>query len=143
MTAELICDGIHLHPAMVRATFRMLGEDRIILISDSMRATGMSDGRYTLGGLDVDVKGNRAVLASDQTLAGSVTNLMNCMKNCVLTMGIPLAVAVLCASTNPAKRLGVYDRYGSINIGKKANLVLLKEDLTVEEVWKNGVKLGK
>ena len=58
-------------------------------------------------------------------------------------MGIPLAVAVLCASTNPAKRLGVYDRYGSINIGKKANLVLLKEDLTVEEVWKNGVKLGK
>ncbi len=143
VTAELICDGIHLHPAMVRATFQMLGEDRIILISDSMRATGMSDGRYTLGGLDVDVKGNRAVLVSDQTLAGSVTNLMNCMKNCVLTMGIPLAVAVSCASTNPAKRLGVYDRYGSVDIGKKANLVLLKEDLTVEEVWKDGIKLSK
>lgn len=143
VTAELICDGIHLHPSMVRAAFRMLGEDRIILISDSMRATGMPDGTYTLGGLEVKVTGNRAVLAENGALAGSVTNLMDCMKHCVLAMGIPLAVAVFCASSNPAKRLGVYDNYGSIEAGKKANLVLLEEDLTVAAIWKDGVEIRR
>ena len=73
--AEMICDGVHIHPSVVRATFAMLGKERMILISDSMRAAGMPDGRYTLGGLDVDVKGNRATLVSDGALAGSVTTL--------------------------------------------------------------------
>ena len=76
--AEIICDGVHIHPAAVRATFEMMGEDRMILISDSMRAAGMPDGSYTLGGLDVNVVGNRATLASDGAIAGSVTNLMDC-----------------------------------------------------------------
>ena len=70
--AEIICDGVHIHPAAVRATFEMMGEDRMILISDSMRAAGMPDGSYTLGGLDVNVVGNRATLASDGAIAGSV-----------------------------------------------------------------------
>lgn len=138
VTAELICDGVHIHPAMVRAAFRMLGEDRIILISDSMRATGMPDGRYTLGGLDVDVSGNHATLAEGGSLAGSVTNLMNCMKIAVQKMGIPLNAAVACASMNPAKCLGVYDSYGSITPGKKANIVLLDEALEVKTVFKDG-----
>ena len=77
VTAELICDGVHIHPSTVRATFKMMGENRMILISDSMRATGMPEGQYTLGGLDVNVVGNRATLVSDGALAGSVTNLMD------------------------------------------------------------------
>lgn len=119
----------------------MLGEDRIILISDSMRATGMPDGQYTLGGLDVNVVGNRATLVSDGALAGSATNLMDCMKTAVKDMEIPLETAVACATMNPAKRLGVYDRYGSITEGKKADLVLLNEKLDVKAVIKDGREL--
>ncbi len=138
VNAEIICDGVHIHPSMVRAAFKMMGEERMIFISDSMRATGMPDGRYTLGGLEVDVEGNRAVLASNGALAGSATNLMDCMKTAVKDMGIPLETAVACASMNPAKALGVYDTYGSIARGKKGNVVLLDKDLTVKLVVKDG-----
>ena len=136
--AELICDGVHIHPAVVRGTFQMLGADRMILISDSMRATGMPDGRYTLGGLDVDVKGNRAVLVSDGALAGSATNLMDCMRTAVKKMGIPLETAVACASINPAKSLGVEAERGSLAEGKKADIVLLDEELELKSVIKDG-----
>ena len=81
--AEIICDGIHIHPSVVRATFQMMGADRMILISDSMRATGMPDGQYTLGGLDVKVVGRLATLVSDGAIAGSATNLMDCMRTVV------------------------------------------------------------
>lgn len=138
VNAEIICDGVHIHPSMVRAAFKMMGEERMIFISDSMRATGMPDGRYTLGGLEVNVEGNRAVLASNGALAGSATNLMDCMKTAVKDMGIPLETAVACASMNPAKALGVYDTYGSIARGKKGNVVLLDKDLTVKLVVKDG-----
>lgn len=141
VTAELICDGIHIHPSAVRTTFSMLGSDRIILISDSMRATGMTDGIYTLGGLDVKVEGNKATLVSDGAIAGSVTNLMECMKTAVQKMEIPLEVAVACATKNPAKCLGVYDKYGSITAGKKANLVLLDKELNVKAVIKDGKRI--
>lgn len=136
--AELICDGVHIHPAVVRATFKMLGKERIIFISDSMRATGMPDGRYTLGGLDVDVKGNHATLVSDGALAGSATNLMDCMRTAVKKMDIPLETAVGCATVNPAKSLGVYESRGSITPGKKADIVLLREDLSLKAVIKDG-----
>lgn len=141
VNAEMICDGVHIHSAAVRAAFKMMGAERIILISDSMRATGMSDGRYSLGGLDVDVKGKRATLASNGALAGSATNLMDCMKTAVKEMGVPLEAAVACASMNPAKALGIYDRYGSITKGKKGNVVLLDEDLEVKMVVKDGIQV--
>ena len=138
VTAEIICDGVHIHPSTVRATFKMMGENRMILISDSMRATGMPEGQYTLGGLDVNVVGNRATLVSDGALAGSVTNLMDCMRTVVKKMGIPLETSVACATMNPAKSLGEYDRYGSISKGKKANVVLLDEELDLQMVVKDG-----
>ncbi len=141
VNAEMICDGVHIHPSVVRATFKMLGADRIILISDSMRATGMPDGRYTLGGLEVDVTGNRATLASNGALAGSATNLMDCMRTAVLKMGIPLETAVACATRNPARCLGVYGEYGSITPGKRGNAVLLDRELKVKAVIKDGVRL--
>lgn len=135
---ELITDGVHIHPASVRTTFKMFGDDRIILISDSMRATGLEDGNYTLGGQDVKVTGNRAVLA-DGTIAGSATNLLDCMRTAVLHMGIPLESAVKCATVNPARSVGIYDEYGSISPGKKADVVLLrKEDLTIKHVILEG-----
>ena len=135
---ELICDNVHIHPAVVRATFAMMGADRMVLISDSMRATGMPDGTYTLGGLDVSVNGNRATLVDGGALAGSVTNLMDCMRTVVKVMQIPLETAVACATANPARCLGVYDTYGSISEGKKADIVLLDEDLELKMVIKDG-----
>lgn len=124
---ELICDGVHIHPASVRTTFKIFGDDRIILISDSMRAAGLEDGDYTLGGQDVKVTGNLAVLA-DGTIAGSVTNLMDCLRTAVLKMGIPLESAVKCAAVNSARSVGIYEEYGSITPGKIADVVLLKKD---------------
>ena len=139
--AELICDGVHIHPATVRATFKMLGDDRIVLISDSMRATGMPDGVYTLGGLDVQVNGNRATLVSDGALAGSVTNLMDCMRTVVKKMDISLESAVKCATINPARCLGIDKEYGSITAGKYADLVLLDQDLNIKQIIKKGALL--
>lgn len=139
--AELICDGVHIHPASVRATFKLFGDRRIILISDSMRATGLSDGDYTLGGQAVKVKGSLATL-SDGTIAGSVTNLMECVRTAVLKMGIPLESAIRCAAVNPAKCVGIYDRHGSITPGKKADVVLLeKAELTRRLVIMDGKSL--
>lgn len=137
---ELICDGVHIHPSVVRATFAMFGADRIILISDSMRATGLTDGQYTLGGQDVFVKGPRATLA-DGTIAGSATDLMGCLRVAVQKMGIPLEDAVACATANPAKEIGIYDRCGSITNGKDADFVLLDSDLNVKSVYVCGKKI--
>ncbi len=136
--AELICDGIHVHPAVVRTTFKMFGDDRIILISDSMRAAGLADGHYDLGGQNVIVKGNLAVL-EDGTIAGSVTNLMNCVRTAVQDMGIPLASAVKCAAVNPAKAVGIYGKYGSLTPGKYANIVILNKYLDIETVIHHGI----
>ena len=141
VNAEMICDGVHIHPSVVRATFKMLGADRIVLISDSMRAAGMPDGQYTLGGLDVNVADGRATLVGSGALAGSATNLMECMKRVVKKMGIPLETAVACASANPAKCLGIDGEYGSIEPGKRGNVVLLDHDLELKAVVKDGVRI--
>lgn len=136
--AELICDGIHVHPSAIRTTFKMFGDDRIVMISDSMMATGKPDGTYALGGQEVTVKGNLATLTQGGAIAGSVTNLMNCVRYAVKTVGIPLESAVKCAAVNSAKSIGIYEKYGSISDGKYANLVLLDEELNIVKVLKNG-----
>ena len=126
--AELICDGIHIHGSMVRATFRLFGAERMVLISDSLRATGMPDGRYPFGGQEIEVHGPRATIAGHpETLAGSVTSLMGCMRQAV-KFGIPLADAVRAASYNPAKAIKIDDRAGSLDTGKEASIVLLNQD---------------
>lgn len=135
---ELITDGVHIHPSVVRTTFDMFGDDRVVLISDSMRATGMPDGEYTLGGQAVQVRGNRATLVEGGALAGSVTNLADCMRVAVKEMQIPLESAVAAATMNPAKSVGLYDKYGSITEGKAGNVVLLREDLSLKAVIQNG-----
>ena len=141
LEVELICDDVHVHPAVVRNTLKLFGEDKVIFISDSMRATGLTDGNYTLGGQMVKVKGNLALL-TDGTIAGSVSSLMDCMRRAVLAMKVPLETAVRCAAVNPARSVGIFDEYGSIRPGKIANLVLLKkEDLSIERVIIRGQEL--
>ncbi len=145
--AELICDGIHVHPASVRATFAAIGEERIVLISDSMRATGMGDGEYTLGGLPVTVQGKTAVLSEAAgegagSLAGSVTTLPDMVRTVVKEMGIPLETAIRCATENAAKSIGVSDRYGVLAEGRQADLVLWNEALETVGVMHRGTWVG-
>ena len=135
---ELISDGVHIHPSVVRAVFRLFGRDRVILISDSLRATGMPDGRYPFGGQEIEVHGNRATMVGDpNTLAGSVSDLMACLKSAV-SFGIPLADAVTAAAVNPAKVLGIYSRLGSLDVGKEANVAVLDERLDLKAVLFHG-----
>ena len=129
---ELICDGYHIHPSAIRAAFRMFGPERVILISDSMRATGMENGTYELGGQEVTVKDRKAVL-KDGTLAGSATNLYGCMCKAI-EFGIPLEQAIMAATANPARSIGIFDRVGSIRIGKQADLLLVSENLELKRV---------
>ena len=134
--AELICDGIHIHPAAVRAAFKLF-PGRICLISDAMRACGMAEGEsFDLGGQQVTIKNGTAVLP-DGTIAGSATNLFDCMTTAV-SFGIPLADAVRAAAVNPAKAIGIFDRVGSLEPGKRANVVVLDPDLNVKAVFFKG-----
>lgn len=139
--AELICDGIHVHPAAVRCAFRLVGRERIVMISDSLRCTGMPDGEYLLGGQPIVKNGPYCRLKKEGNIAGSVSNLMACMKNAVKTMEIPLETAVACATIQPAEAIGVEREYGSIETGKRADLVLLAKDssLSTLRVIKDGV----
>lgn len=138
--AEIICDGVHVHPAAVRAAFRMNGAERMVFISDSLRCAGMPDGEYLLGGQTVRKEGKLCTLKEDGNIAGSVSNLMDCLRNAVQTMEIPLETAVACSTINPARAIRVEDRYGSIEAGKKGNVVLLSRDesLKVRRVVKDG-----
>ena len=138
VSAEIITDGVHVHPAMVRTAFRFNGADRMIIISDSLRSTGMPDGDYVLGGQAIIKKGKYCRLAEGGALAGSVSNQFECMVNAVKEMEIPLETAVACSTIHPAKAIGVDDLYGSIEEGKYGDLVLLNEDLELMAVVKRG-----
>lgn len=137
---ELICDGVHIHPSVIRATFAMFGAERMILISDSMRATGLEDGEYTLGRQPVTVRGNLATL-HDGTIAGSATNLMDCMRFAINEAGISLEEAIMCATANPAKEINIFDEAGSISVGKKADFVLLNNALDIVSVYIDGKEI--
>ena len=139
--AELICDGIHSHPAVIRMAFKLFGDDRIILISDTMRACGLEDGTYDLGGQDVTVRGSLATIA-DGSIAGSVTCLPDCLRYAVKTAGIPLESAVKCATKNPAHALGMDGKVGSICEGASADILILNEDLTLNSVILRGEKIA-
>lgn len=136
---ELICDGIHVHPAMVRAIFRLFGLERVLLVSDALPAAGMPEGTYRLGSQEITVHHGRAVLSGKpETLAGSVCGLMECLRRAV-SFGIPLADAVRAASWNPACALGLETRMGSLRPGQEAGAVLLeRETLEIRAVVAHG-----
>ncbi len=129
VTAELICDGIHLHPAIIRLAFSMLGRDRTIIVSDSMRAAGMPDGEYSLGGKKVLVYDKRTSYANGR-LAGSTTSVIEEFRN-LLRHGISFEHAIRSATINPARRLSIDSVTGSIERGKYADLTVLDKDLNV------------
>ena len=139
--AELITDGIHVHPVMVRAAFELLGEDRVVLISDSLRSTGMPDGIYDLGGQKVQKEGKRCTLVEGGNLAGSVSNVFDCMKTAVQMMKVPFKKALLASTINPAKALGVEKRLGSISVGKKADYLILDNELNLKAVYQSGKEI--
>lgn len=120
---ELICDGVHNDANRIHKVFSSYDENQIILISDSMRATGLGDGESSLGGQKVFVKGNLATLANG-TKAGSVTNLFDCMCTAI-HLGVPVEKVVLATTINPAKSIGIDGKVGSLTIGKRANILIL------------------
>ena len=136
---ELICDNVHIHPAVVRFTFRVFGDDKVVLIADSMEATGLPDGEYSLGGQGVRKQGRRATLVRDpNVIAGSATNLFDCMCRAVQEMDIPLASAVRAATVNPARSIGVDADYGSLEAGRWGNVLLLNKNLELVHIIQKG-----
>jgi N-acetylglucosamine-6-phosphate deacetylase len=128
LLAELIADGIHVHPDVMRLLIRVKGHERVMLITDSMSATELSDGIYALGGQEVHVRAGRASLA-DGTLAGSTLTLDRAVRNVVHLCGVPVHDAVYMASAVPAQAIGLGDRKGQIRAGYDADLTILTTDL--------------
>jgi N-acetylglucosamine-6-phosphate deacetylase len=130
LMVELIADGIHVRPEAVDIAFQQITEDRMILITDSMRAKCLKNGQYDLGGQMVTVKDGMALLDED-TLAGSVLEMKSAFKNIQQFTGCSIEEAIKITSENPAKQLGVFKRKGSIDSGKDADLVILDEQMDV------------
>ncbi|WML29147.1 N-acetylglucosamine-6-phosphate deacetylase [Neobacillus sp. OS1-32] len=139
LMAELIVDGIHVRPEMVRLAYKLKGKAGLILITDSMRAKCLKNGQYDLGGQDVTVKDGKAVL-KDGTLAGSILKLGHAVKNIIDFTGCSLEDVIEMASVNPAKQLDIFHRKGSIAAGKDADIVLLNENLDVKMTYCRGVE---
>lgn len=136
VSAEVISDGEHVHPAMIRLAFRLFGAARMVLISDSLRCCGMPDGEYELGGQQVFLKGGVARLA-DGTIAGSATNLYDCMLRAI-SFGIPREDAVRAATYNPARQIGALGEVGSIADGKVADFIVCDAALHRKQVYLAG-----
>jgi len=134
---EIISDGVHLHPSVVRAMFRMFGASRICLISDSIRGVGMPDGTYDLGGQSIIVKNERSVLADGYTIAGSVMNLSDCVRNAV-KFGISLEDAVKAATQNPARAVSIDQITGRLEPGKSADILIWDANLHTIAVFVGG-----
>ncbi len=137
--AEIICDGLHIHPASVRLAFAIFGGERMVLVSDALRCCGMPEGEYELGGQQVYLSGGVARLA-DGTLAGAASNLFECMYNAIL-FGIDEVDAIRAATFNPACALGVQDKVGSIATGKYADFIVCRSDYSGKRVFLGGREL--
>ncbi|MBQ1119184.1 N-acetylglucosamine-6-phosphate deacetylase [Streptomyces sp. B15] len=138
VTVELINDGTHLHPAVLRLAFDAAGADRVAFITDAMGAAGMGDGRYPLGHLEVEVRDGVARLVEGGSIAGSTLTLDQAFKRAVTVDGLSVDDTVTALSTNPARLLGVADRVGSLEPGKLADLVVLDEGFNPTAVMRQG-----
>ncbi|WP_055533446.1 N-acetylglucosamine-6-phosphate deacetylase [Streptomyces graminilatus] len=138
VTVELINDGVHLHPAALRLAFRHAGADRVAFITDAMDAAGFGDGRYLLGPLEVEVSEGVARLVEGGSIAGSTLTLDRAFRRAVTVDRLPVTDAVAALSATPARLLGIYDRVGSLEPGKDADLVLLDADFMVKGVMRKG-----
>ena len=138
VTCELICDGGHVYPAILRNTFKILGEDRACVISDSMRAAGLGAGEYELGGQQVFVEENgKYAILEDGNIAASISNVFEEFKN-LLSFRIDFKKALKACTINPAKVIGLDGEIGSIATGKAADIVFVDDELNIKEVYING-----
>lgn len=146
VTAELICDGLHVHPSAVRTAFLLFGADRICIISDALAACGMPEGNHTLGGVPIQISGGVARLM-DGTIAGAITNQFQGMKN-VIAFGIPAEDAIRAATANPARAIRMDDQIGAIKPGCRADFLVCSApegkmaDLALEQVYLAGKALN-
>ncbi|GLO67593.1 N-acetylglucosamine-6-phosphate deacetylase [Oceanobacillus kimchii] len=131
LLAELITDGIHVVPEMMQLIYDSMGSERIIIITDAMRAKGLEDGDYELGGQPVTVKEGRATLANG-SLAGSVLRMIDGVKNMLGLEGVSIEDVIQMASVNPAKQVGIFDQKGSIEVGKHADILLVNNELDIQ-----------
>jgi len=138
ITVELINDGTHLHPAALQLAFRHAGATRVALITDAMDAAGFGDGLYLLGPLEVEVTEGVARLVEGGSIAGSTLTLDRAFQRAVTVDGLPVEDVVTAISANPAKLLGMYDRVGSLEPGKDADLVLLDHQFALKGVMRRG-----
>ncbi|WP_329400008.1 N-acetylglucosamine-6-phosphate deacetylase [Streptomyces melanogenes] len=138
ITVELINDGTHLHPASLELAFHHKGADRVAFITDAMDAAGFGDGLYHLGPLEVEVKEGVARLVEGGSIAGSTLTLDRALRRAVTVDGLPVEDAVRALSANPARLLGVYDKVGSLEPGKDADLVVLDEHFALKGVMRRG-----
>lgn len=136
---EIISDGIHLHPSVVRNTFRMFGANRVCLISDSMCAAGMPNGEYALGGQKVIMKDGKATLV-DGTIAGSAVCLAEMVRRAI-GFGVPMEAAVRAATANTATAAGLYDTVGSLSVGKCADVLVMDRALYPQKIFLRGKAL--
>jgi len=134
---EVIGDGVHLAPAIVRMLFDLVGAQGICLITDAMAASGMSDGAYTLGGQDVIVSGRTARLAEGNSIAGGVATMLDVVRWCVQSAGIPLLDAVTAASSTPSKALALAG-IGRLQAGHLADVVVVDDELSLHAVMRRG-----
>ncbi|MCX4982456.1 N-acetylglucosamine-6-phosphate deacetylase [Streptomyces sp. NBC_00572] len=138
ITVELINDGTHLHPAALELAFHHAGADRVALITDAMDAAGFGDGRYMLGPLEVEVKDSVARLVEGGSIAGSTLTLDRAFKRAATIDGLPVESVVQAISANPARLLGVYDRVGSLEPGKDADIAVLDAEFNLKGVMRKG-----
>ena len=127
---ELICDNIHIAPAVQRLVWRLKGPDSLILVTDSMSACGIGDGTYTFGGHEVTVRGERALLA-DGTIAASIATMNRCIHRFWQNTGAPIEQVITTVTKTPAKALGLYEGRGSLAPGKRADITIFDDDLNV------------
>lgn len=139
---ELVADGVHLDPATVRMVFALLGPGAIVLVTDSMAATGLADGRYTLGPQDVVVSGGAARLADGNSLAGGTSTMLDVVRSAV-DGGVPLEQAVQSATAVLAELVGLADEVGALDVGFSADAVVVDRHLRLVSVFRNGRQLER
>ncbi|XEC96477.1 N-acetylglucosamine-6-phosphate deacetylase [Paenibacillus tarimensis] len=136
--AEIIADGHHVHPAVIRLLVRVKPEGKLILITDAMSAAGLGNGVYELGGLAVTVQDGIARLTDGGSLAGSTLTMIEAVRYMLEHTGMSLVEVSRLASANPARRLGIANRTGTIATGKQADLVWTDDRLNIRQTWVNG-----
>ncbi len=143
VTTEVICDGFHVHPALIRFALQCKGPHRLALISDSMKGAGLPDGEYFIGGQDAIVKGGIAIIKErPEVIASSVTPMIGMLQFVHETVGVRLEDAWTMGSLTPARILGVDSRIGSLDEGKDADIILLDRDLELKEVYAKGRRVA-